>query len=87
MPENENQKLKNLSPNNILQEADPPPFKLQVANDDIETLIKTIQVQFEIGDWAFKETFIVASKITGPILGLTFLKNNSAILDSYISPT
>ena len=71
-----------MSPNNILQEADPPPFKLQVANGDIETPIKTIQVQFEIGDWTFKETFIVANKITGLILGLTFLKNNSAILDA-----
>ena len=70
-----------MSPNNILQEADPPPFKLQVANGDIETPIKTIQVEFEIGDWTFQETFIVASKITGPILGLTSLKN-SAILDA-----
>ena len=82
MPENESQKLKNMSPNNILQEADPPPFKLQVAKGDKETTIKTIQVQFEIGDLTFKETFIVASKIRGPILGLTFLKNNSAILDA-----
>ena len=63
-----------MSPNNILQEADPPPLKLQVANGDIQTPIKTIQVQFEIGECTFKETFIVASKITGLILGLTFLK-------------
>ena len=82
MPEREFQKLKNMSPNNILQETDPPPFKLQVANGDSECPTKTIQVQFEIGDWTFKETFIVANKITGPILGLSFLKNNSAILDA-----
>ena len=82
MPENEYQKLKNMSPANILKESDPPPFKLQVANGDIETPIRTIQIQFEIGDWTFKETFIVANKITGPILGLTFLKSNSAILDA-----
>ena len=71
MPESEFQKLKNRSPNNILQEADPPPFKQQVPNGDIESPTKTIQVQFEIGDWTFKETFIVANKITGPILGLS----------------
>ena len=71
-----------MSPNNILQEADPPPFKLRVANGDIETPIKTIQVHFEMGDWTFQETFVVHSKITGPILGVTFLKNNSAILDA-----
>ena len=82
MPESEFQKLKNMSPDNILQETDPPPFKLQVANGDIESPTRTIQLQFEIGDWTFKETFIVANKITGPILGLTFLKSNSAILDA-----
>ena len=82
MPESEFQKLKNMSPNNILQEADPPPFKLQVANGDIESPTKTIQVQFEIGDWTFKETFIVVNKITGPILGHSVLKNNTAILDA-----
>ena len=82
MPENKYQKLKNMGLNIILQEADPPPFKLQVANGGIETQIKTIQEQFEIGDWTFKETFIVASKIAGAILSLNFLKNNSAILDA-----
>ena len=70
-----------MSPNNILQEADHPPCKLQVANGDIGSPTKTIQVQFEIGEWTFKETFIVANKITGPILGLSFLKNSSAILN------
>ena len=82
MPKNEYQKLKSMSPANILKESDPPPFKLQVANGDTETPIKTIQIQFEIGDWTFKETFIVANQITGPILGLTFLNSNSAILDA-----
>ena len=57
MPESELQKLKNMSPDNILQETDPPPFKLQVANGEIESPTKTIQVQFEIGDWTFKETY------------------------------
>ena len=80
MPESEYRKLKNMSPTKILQESNPPPSKLQVANGDMETPIKTIQIQFEIGDWTFKETLIVASKITGSILGLTFLNWNSAIL-------
>ena len=81
LPESELQKIKSVSPDNILKEMDPPTFKLQVANGDIETPTKTVQLQFELGDWTFKETFIVATKMTGPILGLTFLKNNSAILD------
>ena len=81
LPKSELQKIKSVSPDNILKEMDPPAFKLQVANGDIETPTKTVQLQFELGDWTFKETFIVATKMTGPILGLTFLKNNSAILD------
>ena len=60
---------------------EPPPFKLQVANGDIEAPTKTILLQFEIGVWNFKETFIVFLRLTGPIIGLTFLKSNSAILD------
>ena len=74
-------KILQMSPKDIVKEMEPPPFKLQVANGDIEAPTKTIILQFEIGDWNFKETFIVAKRLTGPILGLTFLKNNSAILD------
>ena len=74
-------KFLQMSPKDIVKELEPPPFKLQVANGDIETPTKAIILQFEIGDWNFKETFIVAKRLTGPILGLTFLKNNSAILD------
>ena len=74
-------KILQMSPKDIVKELEPPPFKLQVANGDIETPTKTIILQFEIGDWNFKETFIVAKRLTGPILGLTVLKNNSAILD------
>ena len=74
-------KILQMSPKDIVKELEPPTFKLQVANGDIETPTKTIILKFEIGDWNFKETFIVAKRLTGPILGLTFLKNNSAILD------
>ena len=81
LPESELQKIKSISSDNILKEMDPPTFKLQVANGDIEALTQTVQLQFEIGDWTFKETSIVASKITGPILDLTFPKKNSLILD------
>ena len=76
-------KIHQMSSKDIVKEMEPPPFKLQVANGDIEAPVKTILLQFEHGDWNFKETFIVAQRltVTEPILGLTFLKNNSAILD------
>ena len=70
-------------PKDIVKKLAPPIFKLQVANGDIGIPTKTIILQFEIGDWNFKGTFIVAKRFTCPILGLTFLKNNSAIL--YVS--
>ena len=70
-----------MSPKDIVKEMEPPPFELQVPNGDIEAPTKTVLLQFKIGDWNFKETFVVAQRLTGPILGLTFLKNNSAILD------
>ena len=74
-------KIHQMSPKDIVTEMEPPPFKLRVANDDIEDPTRTTLLQFEIGVWNFKETFIVAQRLTGPKLGLTFLKNNSAILD------
>ena len=48
MLKSEFQKLKNMSPNNILEEPDPPPFKLQVANGDIESPTKTIQASLKL---------------------------------------
>ena len=80
-------KIHQMSPKDIVKEMEPPFFKLQVANGDMEAPIKTVLLRYEIGDMKFgdaKETFIVAQRLTGPILGLTFLtflKNNSAILD------
>ena len=63
------------------QRSGTPPFKLQVANGNIEAPTKTILLHSEIGDWNFKETLVVVQRLTGPELGLTFLKNNSVILE------
>ena len=81
LPESKLEKNKSISPGNIIKEMVPTKLKLQVANGDIKAPTETVQLQFEIGDWTLKETFIVATKFTGLILGLTFLKNNRAILD------
>ena len=52
--------LQQMSTKDIVTEWEPPTFKLQVANGDIETPTETILLQFELGDWNFNETFIVA---------------------------
>ena len=79
--ETDNNNIFQMSPKDIVKELEPPHFKIQIANGDIETTTKAIILQFETGDWNSKETFIVAKRLTGPILGLTFFNNNSAILD------
>ena len=40
-------KIIQMSPKDVVKELEPPPFKLQVANGDIETPTKTIILQFE----------------------------------------
>ena len=64
-----------LSPEDIVKEMEPQPFKLLVANGDFEDPTQTILLHFEIEDWNVKETFIVAYRLTGPKLDLTFLKS------------
>ena len=64
LPESEFHKIKAVSPDTFLKEMDPPTFKLQVANCDIKLPTKTVQLQFQLGDWMYKETFIVATDAT-----------------------
>ena len=52
-PESELEKIKTVSPDNIVKAMDPATFKLQVANGDLEAPIKIVQLHFEIGDWTF----------------------------------
>ena len=50
LPKAEFDRLKQLSPQDILREAGPPEFKLQVANGNLEQPLSTVYLQFEIGD-------------------------------------
>ena len=64
----------------IIAKAPPPPFKIQYANTELEKARATYTMQFKIGDYAFEETFIIMTKTSYPIIGLTFLRKHSAIL-------
>ena len=83
--------IKQKGPNNILKIDDPPNFQIQVANGQIEKPLTTARLKFEIGDNNFAEHFVVMKKVTGPIIGLHFMRNNSLVIDttqaSYISST
>ena len=74
--------IKNKAPNNILKIDDPPNFQIQVANGQLEKPLSTTTLKFEIGDNSFAEHFVVMKKLTGPILGLHFMRNNSVVIET-----
>ena len=74
--------IKQKAPKNILKIDGPPNFQIQVANCQLEKPISTATLKFEIGDNCFAEHFIVKKKVTGPIIGLHFLRNNSVVVDT-----
>ena len=74
--------IKQKSPNNILKIDDPPNFQIQVANGQLEKPLSTATLKFEIGDNSFAEHFVVMKKLTGPVIGLHFMRNNSVVIDT-----
>ena len=74
--------IKQKAPNNILKIDNPPNFQIQVANGQLEKPLSTATLKFEIGDNFFAEHFVVMKKVTGPIIGLHFMKNNSLVIDT-----
>ena len=70
------------APNNILKIEDPPNFQIQVANGKLEKPLSTAPLEFEIGDISFAEHFAVMKKLTGPIIGLHFMRNNSVVINT-----
>ena len=72
--------IKQKVPNNILKIDDPPNFQIQVANGQLEKPLSTATLKFEIGDNSFGEH--VMEKLTGPIIGLNFMRNNSVKIDT-----
>ena len=74
--------IKQKAPNNILKIDDPPNFQVQVASGQLEKPLSTATPKFEVGDNSFAEHFVVMKKLTGPIIGLHFMRNNSVVIDT-----
>ena len=74
--------IKQKASNNILKIDDPPNFQIQVANGQLEKPLSTATLKFEIGDNSFAEHFVVMKKLTGPIIGWHFMRNNSVVIDT-----
>ena len=69
--------IKLKAPNNIHIIVDPPNFQTQVANGQLGKLLSTAPLKSKTGDNTFAEHFVVMRKLTGPIFGLHFMRNNS----------
>ena len=67
---------------NILKIDDPPNFQIQVANGQLEKPTATATLKFDIGDHIFAEHFVVMKSLTGPIIGLHFMKHNTVVIDT-----
>ena len=74
--------IKQKATNNILKIDEPPNFQKQVANGQLEKPLTTATLKIEIGDNSFAEHFVVMKKLTGPINGLDFMRNNSVVIDT-----
>ena len=74
--------IKQKSPKKVLKIYDPPSFQIQVANGQLEKPLSTATLKIEIGDVSFAEHFVVMKKMTGPIFGLHFMRNNSVVIDT-----
>ena len=74
--------IKQKAPKNGLKIDFPPDFEIQVTNGQLEKPLATATLEFEIGDNTLAEHFVVMKKLTGPIVGLHFMRNNSVVIDT-----
>ena len=82
IPQKELDRIKQQSLSNILKSDDPPNFQSQVANGQLEKPTATATLKFDIGDHIFAENFVVMNNLTGPIMGLHFMRPNSVVIDT-----
>ena len=75
-------RIKQQSPSYILKNDDPPNFQIQVANGQLEKPTATTTLKFDIGDHIFAEQFVLIKNLTGPNIGLHFMRHNSVVIDT-----
>ena len=74
--------IRNNTENCISKNYPQPPFKIESANATIEQHIATADMQFNIGSYTFTDTFAVLSRTSFPLVGLNFIRNHQAVLDT-----
>ena len=66
--------------NEAIKETGPPPnFQIMVANGQLEVLIITVLLEFEVADFMLRGNFISMKNLPVPLIGLCFLRRNNAI--------
>ena len=75
-------KIKKPAPGNIFRIDDPRNFQIQDANGQLEKPISTDTLKLDFGDITFAEDFVVMENLTGPIIGLHFMRHNSLVIDT-----
>ena len=66
----------------VIKEDPQPPFKIECANAQLEQPIATADIQFNNGTYTFTDTFVILSKTSFPIIGLNFMRNYQAVIDT-----
>ena len=75
--------IKKMSSDNcVIDEYPQPPFKIERANAQLEQPIATADIQFNIGTYTFTDTFVILSKTSFLIIGLNFMRNHQAVIDT-----
>ena len=74
--------IKRQASSNNLKIDDLPNFQIQVANGRLEKPIATATLKFDFGDHIFAENFVVMKNLTGPFIGLHFMRHNSVVIDT-----
>ena len=75
-------RIKQQASANIFKIHDPPNFRIQVANGQSEQPISTATLKFDIRDNTIAEHFVGMKNLTGPIIGLHFMRHNSVVIDT-----
>ena len=66
----------------VIKEYPQPPSKIDCANAQFEQPIATADIQFNIGTYTLRDTFVILSKTSFPIIGLNFMRNHQAVNDT-----
>ena len=80
--QNELDRIKQQSPSNILKIDDPPNFQVQVPNGQLEKPTATTTLKLDVEYHIFAEHSVVMKNLTGPIIGLHFMRHKSVVIDT-----